>query len=242
MTVSMVCRHLAVLGVTALLALAALPAVAAEKHDAIFWSVRADEFEWRVSDGPDFGVWDIEGWVGTDEDKIALSTEGERLSGGPTEKAEVQLYYKRLISDFFDLEVGARHDVYPKPSRSYGVIGVEGLAPQWFEVDAHAFLSVEGDVSARLSAEYDVLITQRLILQPTAEVNLALTSDREIGSGSGVNDVELGLRLRYEFTRKFAPYLGVAWERKLGETADFARDENEDIDSLALVAGIRFWF
>ena len=235
-------RALAALGIALAITCLTLPATAAEMGDAVFWSVRADQFEWRAQDGPDVGVWEIEGWVGTDEDKVAFSTKGERLSGGPTEKAEVQLYYKRLISDFFDLEIGARHDVYPKPSRNYAVVGIEGLAPQWFEVDAHTFLSDEGDVSARFEVEYDLLITQRLILQPLAEVNLALTSDRDIGSGSGINDVELGLRLRYEIVRKFAPYIGVAWERKLGQTADFARDDNEDIDSLALVAGIRFWF
>ena len=116
------------------------------------------------------------------------------------------------------------------------------MAPYWFEVDANIFLSDEGDLSARLEVDYDLLFTQRLILQPRAELNVAFSNDSEIGAGSGFSDLELGLRLRYEIVREIAPYVGLHWERKFGNTADFARDEGEDIDSIFLVAGMRLWF
>lgn len=227
---------------SALLLTTAMPAAAAEMDDDIFWSVNVDELEFRAQQGRDVGAWDISAWAGTDDHRLKLTSEGERHGGGPTESAEFQLLYKRPVSEFFDLEIGARHDLYPRPQRSYAVVGLAGLAPQWLEVDGHAFLSEEGDVSLRLEAEYDLLITQRLILQPVAEVNIAFSNDRAIGSASGVNDVELGLRLRYEVVRKFAPYVGVNWERLVGQTEDLARQAGEDSDSFALVAGLRFWF
>lgn len=224
-------------------ALAALtPAMAAEMDDDIFWSVQFDELEYRAQQGHDVGAWEASAWIGNDDHRLKLTTEGERESGGVTEGAEFQLLYKRPVSDFFDLELGARHDLYPRPQRSYAVLGLEGLAPQWFEVDGHAFLSEEGDVSARFEVEYDVLLTQRLVLQPSAELNLAASGDRAIGAGSGIQDIELGLRLRYEVVRKFAPYVGLNWERLLGQTEDWARQDGEDRDSFALVAGLRFWF
>ncbi|MGB2130243.1 MAG: copper resistance protein B, partial [Marinobacterium sp.] len=135
-----------------------------------------------------------------------------------------------------------RYDNQPGPSRTYAVAGLQGLAPYFFEVDANLFLSDEGDTSARLEAEYDLLLTQRLILQPAAELNVAFSDDEEIGIGTGLSSAELGLRLRYEVNRKFAPYLGVQWERKFGNTADYARNEGEDIESTAFVLGISAWF
>src|SRR5690606_4587096 len=122
------------------------------------------------------------------------------------------------------------------------VIGIQGLAPYWFEVEASAYLAEGGDVSARFEAEYDILFTQRLILQPRFETGLAASRDRERGIGRGFNDVTLGLRLRYEIKREFAPYIGVTWTRALGETADFARREGEDINEFAVVAGVRMWY
>lgn len=119
---------------------------------------------------------------------------------------------------------------------------MQGLAPYFFEVDANLFLSDEGDTSARLEAEYDLLLTQRLILQPAAEINVAFSDDKKIGIGTGLSSAELGLRLRYELNRKFTPYLGVQWERKFGNTADYARNEGEDIESTAFVLGISAWF
>jgi len=138
--------------------------------------------------------------------------------------------------------MGVRHDIQPSPSRTFAVFGVEGLAPLWFEVDAASFVSTDGDVSFRLEAEYDLLLTQRLILQPRIETNLAIQDAHKWGVGEGMNDIDLGLRLRYEIRREFAPYIGVSWNRKIGETATLARDEGENLDAVSFVAGIRMWF
>ena len=222
--------------------MAPLTGLAAEADDAIFTFLQAEQLEYRALDGDDLFAWDVQGWAGTDYNKLAIKTEGEAVVGEGTESAEVQVLYKRLISPFFDLQVGVRHDLEPDPSRSYGVVGIQGLAPYFFEVDTSLFLSDQGDVSGRLEAEYELPITQRLVLQPSAELNVALSSDREIGVGSGVNDLELGLRLRYEIVREVAPYIGVHWEKKFAETADFAREEGEGTDNVFFVAGVRFWF
>lgn len=217
------------------------PAQAAEPGQ-LFTFFQAEQFEYRANDGQDSLNWDAQGWIGNDDHKVWLKTEGEKPTDGQLEKGEIQLLYSRRISDFFDAQAGVRYDLEPGPERGFGVFALQGLAPYWFEVDASAFVSNEGELSARFEAEYDLLITQKLILQPTAEVNLAAQSVREWGIGSGINDVELGLRLRYEIERSFAPYIGISWERKIGETADFARDEGEDIDNLSVVTRIRFSF
>lgn len=211
--------------------------------DKLFTLVEVEQLEYRSQDGADFLVWDAQGRIGTDYHKVAVKSEGEfNLDSDKFERAEFQVLYQRLISDFFDAQIGIRHDVRPGPSRTYGVVGINGLAPQWFEVDASFFVSDEGDVSARFGAEYDILLTQRLILQPSAEMDIAFSDDRAIGVGSGIDSIELGLRLRYEVEREFAPYLGINWERKLGRSADFAEDEGEDSNVFSFVLGVRMFF
>ena len=217
------------------------PAQSAEPGQ-LFTFFQVEQFEYRANDGQDSLNWDAQGWIGNDEYKVWLKTEGEKPTDGRLEKGELQLLYSRRVSDFFDAQAGVRYDIEPGPERGFGVFALQGLARYWFEVDASAFVSNEGEVSARFEAEYDLLITQKLILQPMAEVNLAVQSVRERGIGSGINDIELGLRLRYEIQRNFAPYIGISWERKIGETADLARDEGEEVDNLAFVTGIRFSF
>lgn len=211
-------------------------------HEPFVGQVLFDQLEYRGRDGKDMLAWEGQAWYGGDYDKAFLKTSGEYDTSGAFESAEVQLLYSRLIAHFWDAQVGLRHDFEPDPSRAYGVIGLQGLAPGLFEIDLQGFVSENGDLSARLEAEYDLLITQRLILQPKAELALAAQRVPELGVGKGVNDVELGLRLRYEVTRAFAPYIGIHWERKIGETARFAREEGEQPDALFLVAGLRFWF
>lgn len=215
---------------------------AAEMDDMILTFFQAERLEYRLNDGKDSLFWDAQGWVGEDYNKLWLKTEGEKTFGGALHEAEVQVLYSRMIAPFWDIQAGGRFDVRPLPQRGYGVLGVQGLAPYFFEVDAAGFVSHKGDVSARLKGEYELLLTQKLILQPSVELNIAAQEVRELGIGTGLNDVELGLRLRYEIVREFAPYIGLSWTRKIGETADFARDEGEDVDTLAFVAGIRFWF
>ncbi len=208
------------------------------------WFALLDRLEYQSNEGSGQLIWDGQGWYGGDYNKFWFKTEGERsLEGGGFGEVEVQGLYSRAIRPFWDVQVGVRQDIKPdNPSRTFGVIGIQGLAPYWFEVDAAAFISDDGDISARLEVEYDLLLTQRLIMQPRFETNIAIQDVALLGVGSGVNDVELGLRLRYEIKREFAPYVGVNWSRKLGETADFARANFEDPGSASLVAGIRFWF
>ena len=225
----------------ALAVIAWLTTTAQAAEEEIFTFFQAEELGYRFGDEDTFN-WHAQGWIGGDFNKLWLKTEGERLRGEGVEEAELQVLYSRLISDFWDLQIGLRHDFKPEPERSYLVIGAQGLAPQWLEVDAQLFLSDEGDVSARLDAEYELLLTQKLILSPTVEFNLSASSDEERGVGSGLNDIEAALTLRYEIIREFAPYIGVSWERQFGETADLAEAEGEDIESTRFMAGVRFWF
>ncbi|MCF3628476.1 copper resistance protein B [Thalassospiraceae bacterium LMO-SO8] len=215
---------------------------AAGMDDDIYWHVQADQAEYRIGDGADVLAWQGNAWIGNDDHRLAFKTEGENPIGKRLEKAEFQFLYRKPISDFFDVNAGIRHDLRPDPDRTYGVIGIQGLAKQFVETDANLFVSETGDVSARFEAEVDWLITQRLVLQPLVEVDLAFSEDRRIHSGAGINTVEAGLRLKYEIRREFAPYIGLHYERKFGATANFARDEGEDTDALRFVAGVSFWF
>ena len=223
--------------------LVGMPAHAEKMDDKLFTLVKIDQLEYRKQDGNDLLVWEGQGRIGNDENKLTLKTEGEYVRNADEfENAEVQVLYQRMISDFFDAQIGVRQDIKPDPSRTFGVIGINGLAPQWFETDASFFVSHKGDASLRLEAEYDILFTQRLVLEPSAEINIAFSNDEKTGVGSGLSDVELGLRLRYEFTREFAPYIGINWERKIGKTSDFASEEGEDSNVFSLVAGLRIFF
>ena len=201
-----------------------------------------DRLEYRAGKGADGYAWEGEGWVGGDINRFAVKSEGEGRFGGSLERAEVQALYSRAIDPWFNLQAGVRQDFGEGPDRSYAVIGIDGLAPYWFEVGAEAFLSTRGDAHLRLEASYDQRITQRLILQPAAEFNLAAQAVPELGIGAGPSDIELGLRLRYEIAREFAPYVGVNWERKLGDTADHARAAGEKPSATSLVIGLRAWF
>lgn len=203
----------------------------------------ADRLEYQSNDGAPALLFDGQGWWGTDRDKLWVKSEIHRdFEAGRFEEAELQALWSRPFSRFFDFQAGIRHDFVRGADRTFGVLGVQGLAPYWFEIDAAIFVSGEGDVSARFEAEYDLLLTQRLILQPRTELNFAVQSVEEVGVGSGLSTAEIGLRLRYEFSRQFAPYVGVNWERAVGETADFARAEGENVGAVSAVAGVRMWF
>ena len=215
---------------------------AADNAVPIFWAFEADQFEHRNQDGRDIFVWEAQGWIGTDRNKLSLKTQGEVPYGKNPESAEVQFLYKRMISRFFDAQLGIRHDIYPNPDRTYLALGVQGLAPQWFEIDGTIFVSHKGKASLRFEAEYDVLLTQKLILSPNLELNVAFEDDKAIDLGSGLAKMEMGLRLRYHINRDIAPYIGVNWDRKFGETADLARAEHEDASEVSLVIGLRLSF
>ncbi|MCE7796277.1 copper resistance protein B [Sphingobium sufflavum] len=201
-----------------------------------------DRLEWRPGPGADGHAWEAEGWVGGDIDRFAFKTEGEGVIGGKVEQAEVQALWSRALDPWFNLQAGVRQDLAPEPRRTHAVVGIEGLAPYWFELEGQVFLSNKGEVTARAEASYDQRITQSLILQPAAELNISAQDVPELEMGPGFTSVELGMRLRYEIMREFAPYVGVHWERKLGRTADYARAEGENPGSLRFVAGVRFWF
>lgn len=213
-----------------------------ESGGMTFSQLMLDRLEYRAHKGANGYAWEGEGWIGGDINRFAFKTEGEGEVGGPLESAEVQALYSRALNPWFNVEAGVRQDFRPQPQRTYAVVGIEGLAPYWFEVGAQAFLSNKGDAHLRLEGSYDQRITQRLILQPAAEMNLAAQDVPELGIGSGISDIELGLRLRYEFAREFAPYVGVHWERKLGDTARYARAAGEGASVTSLVLGARFWF
>ena len=212
----------------------------------IYSLLLVERLEYRGHDGEDLLNWEILSWIGGDYERLWIKSEG---GVGPEDgdgEAEVQLLYGKLISSFWDFQAGLRYDrLYGSEQdsgRAFGVIGLQGLAPYLFEVDAAMFVSEDGDLSARFVSESQLLLSQRLILQPELETNLALQKVEEFGVGAGINDIELGVRLRYEFSRQFAPYLGVNWSRKFGETADLAREEGESVDDFSVLGGMRLLF
>jgi copper resistance protein B len=207
-----------------------------------FSQVMVDLAEVQVRDGRDGFRWEGEGWFGGDVDRLVVKSEGSGGFGEGLDDAEVLALYSRAIGPYFNMQAGVRYDIAPNPSRTYATVGFEGLAPYWFEVEGALFLSDKGDVLARVEGYYDQRITQKLILQPRAELSLAAQDVPENGIGSGLSDVELGLRLRYEIAKEFAPYVGVSWDRKIGDTADFARTAGEEASSTNLVLGVRAWF
>ena len=200
------------------------------------------DLEYQSRKGRDGFSWDGETWYGGDVNRLTIKSEGEGAFGEGVEDSETQLLYSRAVGPYFNAHAGVRQDLGPGPDRTYATIGFEGLAPYWFEVEGALFLSDKGDVLGRFEGEYDQRITQRLTLQPAAEINFALQDIPESGIGAGLSDVELGLRLRYEIVKEFAPYVGVEWARKIGDTARFARTHGEDVDSFSLVIGIKTWF
>lgn len=201
-----------------------------------------DRLEWRPGPGGDGFAWDGEGWIGGDIDRFAFKTEGEGTLGGKMEQAEVQVGWSHALDPWFNVRAGVRQDFRPEPQRTYAVLGIEGLAPYWFDVEGQIFLSDKGEVSARAEASYDQRITQRLIAQPQVELNFSAQDVPELATGSGINSIELGFRLRYEIVREFAPYVGVNWERKLGRSANYADARGDNPAALRFVTGVRFWF
>ena len=210
-------------------------------HDSAvhsFWLL--DRLERSSAEGG--GVaWEGLGWIGGDIDRAWVRTEGER-NEGELESANVEVLYGHAVNAWWDVVAGVRHDFGEGPSRTYAAIGVQGLAPYKFEVEATAYIGRSGDTAVTLEAEYDTLLTNRLILQWQAEANLHGRDDRARGIGSGLSSIEAGARLRYEITRRFAPYVGIEWERAFGDTADFRRAAGEHTRDTRVVAGIRLWF
>ncbi|AXJ05990.1 copper resistance protein CopB [Pseudomonas fluorescens] len=211
-------------------------------HDsAINTYFLADKLEWQDADDPSTLAWDLSGWIGGDFDRLWLRSEGER-SNGKTEDAEIQALWGHAISPWWDVVSGVRQDFKPGAPQTWAAFGLQGMALYNFEAEATAFIGENGQSAVRLEGDYDILLTNRLILQPTAELNVYGKNDPQRGIGSGLANTEAGLRLRYEIRREFAPYIGVTWNRTYGHTADYAREEGEDRSEARLVLGVRLWF
>jgi copper resistance protein B len=213
-----------------------------EEGGRTFYQVMFNLAEVQVRGGRDGYRWDGEAWVGGDIDRLVLKSEGEGSFRRGLDTAEAQALYSHAIGPYYNLQAGIRHDFQPSPTRTYATVGIEGLAPYMFETEAALFLSTKGDVLARAEGWYDERITQRLILQPRVELNFAAQDVPEDRIGAGLTDAELGLRLRYEIKREFAPYIGVSYEAKTGRTATFARRDGDSAHATSLVLGIRTWF
>ena len=209
--------------------------------DPLLFKLIIDQFETRHTGGKDSLVIEGEAWLGKDLHKGVAKFEIERV-GGETEEAELQLLYSRAVDPYWDFQVGLRHDDRPSPDRDWLVAGFSGTAPYFIETDVALFIGEDGQAGFRLEAEYEAMITQRLVLVPELEVNFHSKDDEAVGTGSGISDLEFGIRLKYEFKREFAPYIGINWTRKYGNTADFAREEGEDTNDAQLVIGFSAWF
>ena len=211
-------------------------------HDrAINFQVLFDQFEWQFVHGEPGSRWDGRTWIGGDRNRLWIRTEGDAVDG-VLDTAEAQVLFGRSVGRWWDVVAGVRFDARPEPAHTWLAIGVQGLAPQFLEVQATAFIGPSGHTAARLEVEYDLLLTQRLVLQPLVELSLAGKDDPDRGIAAGLSTGEVGFRLRYEFRREAAPYAGVVWHRKLFGTGDYARELGEDVGGWHVVAGLRFWF
>ncbi len=201
-----------------------------------FGAVVLDQLE-RADDAT---VYDLQAWISQGYQRVTLKAEGD-IEERTLEESRTELLWSRAFSPFWDTQLGVRHDTGAQPDQNWLALGMQGLAPYWFEIDATAYLGSGGQTSLRLDAEYELLLTQQLILQPAAELNLYGKSDTARGIGSGLSDVKVGMRLRYEFTRQFAPYVGVEWAGKYGDSKEFMRAAGEKSSGTRWVAGVRFW-
>jgi copper resistance protein B len=212
------------------------------EHGAMAHSmVMASLAEYQARSGADGYRWEGQAWFGGDINRLVLKTEGEGTRGQGVESAELQALYSRAVGVYTDLQVGVRQDFEPH-NRTYVTVGFQTLLPYWFDVEAAAFLSNKGELLGRAEGTYDLRLTNRLILQPRAELNFAAQDTAATRTGSGLSTAELGLRLRYEIRREFAPYIGVSWDRQFGETADYSRALGEGVEATSLVFGVRAFF
>jgi copper resistance protein B len=209
--------------------------------NATFAMFKLSRFERAFSDDGPSTDWKADAWIGGDIDKLWLRTEGEHAHGG-LEQADVEVLWNHAVAAFWDTQLGIRQDFGQGPNRTWAAFGIQGLAPYWFEMDLTGYVGNSGRTALRAEIDYEILLTQRLILQPRLEVNAYGKSDPAAGIGSGLNDAQAGLRLRYEIRREFAPYVGVEWVRRFGESADLARLQGQGTRDASVVVGVRAWF
>lgn len=206
-----------------------------------FGALLVDNLETVRSDDNSTAAYDLQAWYGRTFDRAVLKAEGD-IDDGEITEARTELLWSHAVAPFWDTQLGMRYDSGAGPDRAWLAFGVQGLAPYWFEVEVTGYLGEEGRSALRVDTEYELLLTQKLILQPRIEANAYGRRDTERGLGSGLSDITAGLRLRYEIRREFAPYVGVEWAGKFGQTKDLARSAGEDANETRLVAGLRFWF
>jgi copper resistance protein B len=211
----------------------------ADEHK--FFKVAFDRLEAVDADSGNHAVYDMSAWYGNSYDKLVFKAEGE-IEHGSLVESETELVISHAINPFWDLQAGVRHDDGDEASRNWLSVGLAGLTPYWFEVDGALYVGESGRSMLQVEVEYDLLLTQRLILQPRIEVTAFGKSDDEISVGSGLSSALFGMRLRYELNRQFAPYVGIEWTSKYGRTADLTREEGGDKSDTRLVAGVRFWY
>jgi len=210
----------------------------ADEH--AFWSVLGDRLEYQ--DDSESTVYDIQAWYGTTYNRFVAKTEGD-IADSRLEESSTDLLWGHALNAYFDTQLGVRLDQYDGgEDRQWLALGVQGLAPYWFELDITAYVGDDGRTALSAEAEYELLLTQRLIVQPRAELSVYGKDDPDNGLGQGLSDIALGLRLRYEFSRQFAPYIGTEWTSTYGDTADYRRAAGEDTSGTQFVAGLRFWF
>ncbi|WP_249419270.1 copper resistance protein B [Hydrogenophilus thiooxidans] len=206
-----------------------------------FGAVLVDRLERVHTKEGNATTYDAQAWFGGTYDRLVLKAEGG-VAKGKLEEARTELLWGHAISAYWDSQLGVRQDSGTGPDRTWLAFGFQGLAPYWFKVDATAYLGTSGQTSLRLSSEYELLVTQRWIVQPRLEANFYGETEENRGIGSGLSDLVVGIRLRYEFNRQFAPYIGIEWAGKYGKTASFARREGLDTRQTRFVAGLRVWF
>lgn len=209
------------------------------ENNRSFGYARLNQNELRTGNGVSTYRWEGEGWYGGNLNRAWFKSEGNvNTDTGAVDEAETQVLYSRAISRYFDVQAGGRYDFGPVPSRGWAAFGVQGLAPLFFDLGVHGFVSTGGNYSARVEGSYDLLITQRLILQPQFEVNFYSKAEPRRGIGAGLSDLDSGLRLRYEIRRQLAPYVGITYEKRYGQTAEFARALGERTEDFRFVVGI----
>lgn len=201
----------------------------------------ADRFEWVRTDEESYASYDVIAWYGRDFDRLWFKSEGE-FDGGRLQDARSELLWGHAVAPFWDAQLGVRHDGGAGAERTWLGVGFQGLAPYWFEVEATAYVGEAGRTAVRVKAEYELLFTQKLILQPSIEAEAYGRDDAGSGAGAGLSSLTAGLRLRYEIRREFAPYVGLEWAGLYGGAADFARTADQPADEGRVVAGVRFWF
>jgi len=210
----------------------------ADEHP--FYALLGDRLEYNEQ--ANAGVFDLQAWYGTTFDRLVIKTEGD-FSEGSIEENQTDILWGHAVSAYWDTQAGVRLD-YNKEgeNRQWLAFGLQGLAPYWFELDMTAYVGERGNTAFTLEAEYELLLTQKLIIQPRAEITLYGKNDKQNELGSGLSSSAIGFRVRYEFTRQFAPYIGVEWSNKFGNTADYATSSGQSSNNTAFVAGIKFWF